>query len=139
MFNKQEKSQESILQFSQAFYDLIIDLFLNYQNHVAIVDNESVFDYKGFLDDSDAEYKEFFYRFLQIEDGKQSNNQMFSNFITVTTARVVDDVPEDEIVMTEHVKQSIKRVHNGYTAQKEVKAVSRLNKSSRATSFLFQK
>jgi len=79
---------------------------------VSKVNGESVFDYKGFLEESDPEYKEFFYRYLQIDaNGAQSNNQMFNNFITITTTKKNDgSIPEDEIIMTEHVKTSIKLV-----------------------------
>ena len=58
------RSLESIEKFRQAFFDIIIDLFLNYQKRVSKVNGESIFDYKGFLEESDSEYKEFFYRYL---------------------------------------------------------------------------
>lgn len=36
---------------------------------------------------------------------------MFNNFITITTTKKNDgSIPEDEIIMTEHVKTSIKLV-----------------------------
>ena len=83
---------------------------MNYQKRVQLIDNESIFDYKGFLEDSDPEYKEFFFRFLQVENGTQSNNQMFNNFITITTSKVQDDMLEEEIIMTDHIRTAIKRV-----------------------------
>lgn len=111
-----QRSPQCIQKFRQAFFDIIIELFLNYQKRVKLVDGETVFDYKGFLDESDPDYVEFFHNYLQIDSkGTQSNNQMFNNFITITAGRRVNqDIPEDDLLMAEHVRGAIKKVQNAF-------------------------
>jgi hypothetical protein len=68
---------EYIKLFRQAFFDVIIDLFLNYKKRVKNFHEagDIIFDTRGFIDDSDAAHKDFFRRYFQINsEGGQSNN-----------------------------------------------------------------
>ena len=42
-----------IKKFRQAFFDIIIELFMNYKNSVEDVNGETVFNAKQFFDDSE--------------------------------------------------------------------------------------
>ncbi len=102
---------EFIRKFRLAFFDLIVDLFQNYKKRVTVLDGETIFETKSFIEDSDPAFKEFFVRYFQIDKhGSTSNNQMFNNFISTVSSR--DDISEEERIMIEHVHSSIQIVQN---------------------------
>lgn len=57
-------SAEFIRKFRLAFFDLIVDLFQNYKKRVTVIDGETIFETKSFVEDSDPAFKEFFVRYF---------------------------------------------------------------------------
>ena len=51
--NERKHSMQYIKKFRQAFFDIIIELFMNYKNSVEDVNGETVFNAKQFFDDSE--------------------------------------------------------------------------------------
>jgi hypothetical protein len=83
---EKKASKEYIQKFRQAFFDIIIELFVNFKQNNVVINGETVFNAKRLIEESDPAFKEFFIRFLQIDDkNEQSNSQMFNQFLSITS------------------------------------------------------
>ena len=94
-----------------AFYDALIDLFLNVPNHISYSSEteELEFDHARFL--QVTEYPEFFQTYLGLtasaQGEKQGMNQMFTNFLQILKPRLQRDLDEEDMLVAQHVRNSI--------------------------------
>lgn len=73
-----------------------------------MINNETVFNAKRLIEESDPAFKEFFTRFLQLDEkDEQSNSQMFKQFLTITQEDNQDEADLEEGIMIDHFRSAI--------------------------------
>lgn len=61
---RREVTPQFIQKFRQAFFDIIIELFLNYKQRIETVNGETQFSAQKFIADTDVAYHDFFIKFF---------------------------------------------------------------------------
>lgn len=113
-----EKEKESMIKIEKyrlAFFEVIIDLFLNYKKHISSDANQMIqFNARAFSLESDPQFLDFYTKFFQLDlkDKQDTNNhsQMFSQFITIQHSPNSASLTDQERIMCEHIQSAIAKV-----------------------------